>query len=145
VIGVLFWEPSTGVFKMIVRVQLSSGNSAPNSGNNHHLTIPFEGGMHSFKRQGACVSRNWRYESERPLKTSPLTWYKQFGTNSIIVLMFVDHKGCTYRAPVRYVTKTWSVILLNKKKNIYSDLKCVVYDKLLKIRQSFWITLYFLN
>ena len=21
----------------------------------HHLTIPFEGGMHSFKRQGACV------------------------------------------------------------------------------------------
>ena len=37
---------------MIVGVQLSSGNSAPNSGNNHHLTIPFEGGMHSFKRQG---------------------------------------------------------------------------------------------
>ena len=24
-------------------------------GKNHHLTIPFEGGMHSFKRQGACV------------------------------------------------------------------------------------------
>ena len=22
---------------------------------NRHLTIPFEGGMHSFKRQGACV------------------------------------------------------------------------------------------
>jgi len=37
------------------QLQLSSGNSAPNSGNNHHLTIPFEGGMHSFKRQGACV------------------------------------------------------------------------------------------
>jgi len=44
----------TGLFRMIVRAQLSSGNSAPNSGNNHHLTIPFEGGMHSFKRQGAC-------------------------------------------------------------------------------------------
>ena len=43
---------------MIVGVQLSSGNSAPNSGNNHHLTTPFEGGMHSFKRQGACVSWN---------------------------------------------------------------------------------------
>ena len=39
---------------MIVGVQLSSGNSAPNSANNHHLTIPFEGGMQSFKRQGAC-------------------------------------------------------------------------------------------
>ena len=33
----------TGLFKMIVGVQLSSVNSAPNSGNNHNLTIPFEG------------------------------------------------------------------------------------------------------
>ena len=24
-------------------------------GKNHHLTIPFGGGMHSFKRQGVCV------------------------------------------------------------------------------------------
>ena len=37
---------------------------------------------------------------------------------------------------VRYVTKTWSVVLLNKK-NIYSYLKCILYDKLLKPRQSF--------
>jgi len=36
------------------------------------------------------VSRNWRYESELPLKPSPLTCYKQFGTNSVIVLMFVE-------------------------------------------------------
>ena len=36
------------------------------------------------------VSRKWRYESEPPLKPSPLTCYKQFGTNSIIVLMFVE-------------------------------------------------------
>ena len=28
------------------------------------------------------------------------------------------------------------------KKYIYSSLKCIVYDKLLKPRQSFWITLY---
>jgi len=48
----------TGLFKMTVGVQLSSANSAPNSGNNHHLTFPFKGGTHSFKRQGACVSRN---------------------------------------------------------------------------------------
>jgi len=81
---------NTGLFKMIVGVQLSSGNSIPNSGNNNHLAIPFEGGTHSFKRQGACVSRNWRYQSEPPLKPSPLTCYKQFGTNSIIVLMFVE-------------------------------------------------------
>jgi len=45
---------------------------------------------------------------------------------------------------IRYVTKTWSVVVLNKKKYIYSHLKCIVYDKLLKPRQSFRITLYFL-
>jgi len=49
---------NTGLFKTIVGVQLSSGNYAPNSGNSHHLTIPFEGDMHSSKRQGAYVSRN---------------------------------------------------------------------------------------
>ena len=42
-------------FMNVGQLQLSYGNSAPNSGNNHHLTIPFEDGMHSFKRQGACV------------------------------------------------------------------------------------------
>ena len=55
--------------------------------------------------------------------------------------MFVESKRVhIYRTPVGYVTKTWSVVLLNKK-NIYSYLKCVVYDKLLKPRQSFRITL----
>ena len=42
-------------FMNVGQLQLSSGNSAPNSVKNHHLTIPLEGGMHSFKRQGACV------------------------------------------------------------------------------------------
>jgi hypothetical protein len=52
-----------------------------------------------------------------------------------------NHKGCTYTAPVWYVTKTWSVVLLNEK--IHTLLfKCIVYDKLLKPRQSFRITLY---
>ena len=36
------------------------------------------------------VSRNWRYESERLLKPLPLTCYKKFGTNSFVVLMFVE-------------------------------------------------------
>ena len=39
------------------------------------------------------------------------------------------------------VTKTWNVILFNKK-HIYTYLKCIVYDKLLKPRQSFRVTLY---
>jgi hypothetical protein len=49
-----------------------------------------------------------------------------------------NHKRCTYRAPVRYVT---SAVLLNKK-YIYCCLKSIVYGKLLKSRQSFRITLY---
>jgi len=36
-----------------------------------------------------------------------------------------------------------SGVLLNKKKYIYSYLKCIVYDKLLKPRQSFLISLYY--
>jgi len=44
-------------FMNVGQLYLSSGISAPNSGNNHHVTISFEGGMHSFKRQGACVKR----------------------------------------------------------------------------------------
>ena len=46
----------TGLFKMTVEVQLSSSNSAPNSGNSQHLTVPFEGDMHSFKRlECVCI------------------------------------------------------------------------------------------
>jgi hypothetical protein len=37
----------------------------------------------------------------------------------------------TYTAPIRYVTKTWRVVLLNQK-YIYSYLKCIVYNDLLK-------------
>ena len=42
-------------FMNVGQLQLSSGNSAPNSVKNHHLTVPFECGMHSFKRQSAYV------------------------------------------------------------------------------------------
>jgi hypothetical protein len=66
------------------------------------------------------VSRNWRYESEPSLQPSQLTCYKQFGTCSIIVLMFVESK-----APVRYATKTWRLVLLNTK--TYSPISSVLY------------------
>jgi len=59
------------------------------------------------------------------------------------VLVRTFSSGILAGAPVRYVTKTWNVVLLNKKKHIYPCLKCVVYDKFLKPRQSFRITLYF--
>ena len=51
------------------------------------------------------VSRNWRllHASNNLERTRLSCW------------CLYNHKGCTYRAPVRYVTKTWSVVLLNKK------------------------------
>ena len=64
-----------------------------------------------------------------------------YDTLEIGVCSCTDGAITSQRAPVWYVTKTWSVILLNKK-SIFSYLKCIVYDKLLKPRQSFWITLY---
>ena len=118
-------KTTTGLFKMIVGVQFSSGNSAPNSGNNHHPTIPFEDGMHSFKRQGACVSRSWRYESEPQLKPSPLTCYKQFGTISIIVLMFVESQSVHIESTCK-ISKKKIAFLLNKKIHIpLSQAYCV--------------------
>ena len=109
---------------MIVSVQLSSSNSAPNLENNRHLTIPFEGGMHSFKRHGAYASQNWRYESEPPFKPSPLTCYKQFGTNSIIVLIFVESQRVHIQSIYKVCNR--SVVLLNKKIHILlSQVYCV--------------------
>jgi hypothetical protein len=60
------------------------GSSAPNLGKNDRLTIPFEGGMHSFKRQAACVKG----------KAPPLIPSADVvQTNSLIVLMFVESQS----------------------------------------------------
>jgi len=54
------------LFMNVGQLQMSNDNYAPNSAHNRHLTIPFEGGMHNFKRQGArvkgktLVSRLWQ-------------------------------------------------------------------------------------
>jgi len=75
---------------MIFWLQLSSGNSAPKSGSKQNVTIPFKGGMKRLKRQSAFVFWNGRYQSVPPLKPSPLTCYKEFGSNWSIVLMFAE-------------------------------------------------------
>jgi len=50
----------------------------------------------------------------------------QLGTDPIIVLMFVESQRFTCRVPIRYVTKTWSVVLLNKKKHtLLSEVYCI--------------------
>jgi hypothetical protein len=69
------------------------------------------------------VSRNLRYESQPPLKPSPQTCYKR---TRLSCWCLCNHKRCTYRAPVRYVTKTWSVVLLNETIHILlSEVYCV--------------------
>ena len=60
---------NTGLFKMIFGVQFSSVNSAPNSVNNRHLTIPFEGGTHSLKRQAAWVCEELKVRIRTAIET----------------------------------------------------------------------------
>jgi len=79
----------TGLFKIIVGVLTTC-----------HLVLQMQHHVISFYEVTSRirfmfllfpqVSRNWKYESEPPLKPSPMKCYKQFGTNSIIVLMFVE-------------------------------------------------------
>jgi len=78
------------------------------------------------------------------LYVHPLWFYKHQHCNQVCSKMFVacqrwwfqwwfwfvplvpGYIGCTYRAPVRYVTKTWSVVLLYKKIHILlSQVYCV--------------------
>jgi len=78
------------------------------------------------------------------LYVHPLWFYKHQNDNWVHSKLFVacqrwwlqwqfwfvppvlGYKGCTYRAPVRYVTKTWIVVLLNKKIHILlSQVYCV--------------------
>jgi len=64
--------------------------------------------------EGTNQIRHWnhhRWDTTNSLERTRLScWCSQ------------NHKGCTYRAPIRYVTKTWNVVLLNKKKNTYTPI-----------------------
>ena len=78
----------TGLFEMIVR-SYSPGHLVlqmqPHVISFYGVTSKIRFPFHLFPQ----VSRNWRYESEPPLKPSPLTCYRQFGTNSNIVLFLL--------------------------------------------------------
>ena len=56
------------------------------------------------------VSRNWRYESEPPLKPSQPTCYRQFGTNSIIMLMSVESQIVHIYSTCKVCNKNWGVL-----------------------------------
>ena len=104
----------TWLFKMIVGVQLSSGNSTPNS----ETTTIWQ-----FNSKVVCTVSRDRVRvypgTEGTNQTRHWNHHRWHVTNSLernpwSSWCLYNHKGCTYRAPVRYVTKTWSVVILNK-------------------------------
>ena len=82
----IYWLPNTWLFELIV--------------GSDHLVLQMQPHVISFYGVTSRirfmfllfpqVSRNCRYESDPPVIPSPLTCYRQFGTNSITVLMFVE-------------------------------------------------------
>jgi len=134
---------TTGLFEMIVGV-LTTATSFARCNPLWFLSM----GLRQVS--GLCSSSSCKYPgTEGPNQNRHWNYHSRHATNSLertrlSCWCLQNHKGCIYRAPVRYVTKTWSVVLLNKK-YIYSYLNRIVYDKLLKPRQSFRITLYFLS
>ena len=78
---------------------------------------------------------------EQFIKMAVLTCYKQFGTNSIILLMFVESQRAHTQSTCKVGNKNLECCSV-KKKYIYSYLKRIVYAKLLKPRQSFRINLH---
>jgi len=71
------------------------------------------------------VSRNWRYESEQPLKPSPQACYKQFGTNSIIVLMFVDSQRVHILSTCKVCNKNLECCSIKYEKKTYTPISSV--------------------
>ena len=67
------------------------------------------------------------YDSEPPLKPSPLTSCG-YERTPLPCWCLQNHKGCTCRAPVRYVTKTWSADLLNKTAKILLSQMCCLLE-----------------
>jgi len=82
---------NTGLFEMIVRV-LTTCHTQYTSHSSICISLFNRTTLQVFLAYltGALYVLNWRHESEPPLKPSPLTCYRQFGTNSIILLMFVE-------------------------------------------------------
>ena len=67
-------------------------------------------------------------------------WWFQWRKNSISVLMFVESQRVHIQSTCKVCNKHLECCSIKLKEHIYSYLKCIVYDKLLKPRQSFRIT-----
>jgi len=112
-------KSNTGLFKMIVGVQ--------------YIVTPMDQEiLKVFFYDVRCAvvmhfSRNWRYESEPPMKLSPLTCYKQFGTNPIFMLMFVESQRVHIQSTCKVCHKNLECCSI-KSKNTYipsSSVLCV--------------------
>jgi len=106
--------------------------------------------MGSRQGSGLCSSSSRKYPGTKGTNQNR-HWnhHRWHATNSLertrlSCWCLLNHKGCTYRAPVRYVTKTWSVVLLIKKKKhiLLSQVYCV--RQVVKTPKSFRRTLYIL-
>jgi len=77
---------------MTVGVQLSSGNSTPNNGKQPPSDISIRRWYAQFQERGCvCISElKVRIRTAIETITADMELYKQFETNSIIVLMFVE-------------------------------------------------------
>jgi len=78
----------------------------------------------------------WLYKHHTIIEFVPnCLWHVSgdgFNGGSDSYRQFRDTCGKRRNINLVYVTKTWSVVLVNKKGHTYSYLKCIVYDKLLK-------------
>jgi len=132
------YHNNTGLFKIIVGILTSFSRCNPmwflSMGLRQGSGLCSSSSRKYPGTEGTNQNRHWNHHRWHATYSLERTW--------IPCWCLYNHKECTYRAPLRYVTITWSVVLLNKK-YIFSYLKCIVYDKLLKPRQTFRITLYF--
>jgi len=71
------------------------------------------------------------YKSEPPLKPSPLTCYKQFGTNSIIVLMFVELQRVHIQSTCKICNKNLECCSI-KWKNTFAPISSVLCMEVIK-------------
>ena len=73
-------------------------------------------------RQGSalCSSSSRKYPGTKCCYMLQTVWNELDYRVDVCIIT----KGCTYRAPVMYVTKTGSVVPLNKKK--YTDISSVL-------------------
>jgi len=114
----------TGLLKMVVGVLISFSRCNP---------MWF---LSMWLRQGSglCSSSSRQYPgTEGTNQNRHWNHHRWHATNSLernrlSCWCLQNHKGYTYRAPVRYVTKTWSVVLLNKTIHILLSQVCCVWQ-----------------